>query len=44
MKETSKQLRHKLYERQRRILNLREFHESVCLPGWLIRLNPTLLK
>lgn len=41
---TPKQLRTVLYERQRRLFNLREGYESVALPGDLLKANPFLFK
>lgn len=41
---TAKQLRTLLYERQRKLLRLQAGHESVCLPGELMRINPGLLR
>jgi hypothetical protein len=41
---TDKQLRLLLYLRQCQILHLQQGHESVALPGSLVRLNPNLLK
>ena len=42
--ERAKDLRLKLYRRQRVILRLNFGHEHVCLPGELIRINPKLLR
>ena len=42
--ESAKDLRLKLYKRQCKLHDLKTGHESVCLPGQLIRLNPRLLK
>jgi hypothetical protein len=37
-----KELRLKLYERQKKLLRLKDGYESVCLPGQLIRTNPRI--
>jgi hypothetical protein len=47
MKETAKELRVKLYTRQRKLIWRGDFlHWEVmcCFPGDLVRLNPRLLK
>ena len=47
MKETQKDLRLKLYERQRKLVNRGDYmrHDVLtCLPGELVKLNPKLLK
>lgn len=43
-KKRDKILRGLLYERQKKLLGLAEGHESVCLPGQLVKINPKLVK
>lgn len=47
MKESPKDLRLKLYDRQRKLVNRGDFLRFdvlTCLPGELVKLNPKLLK